>query len=353
MPSGIGFGYYVRFRGESYRELYHENPTFQVFVGADLTSYYRGLKLLKLKILGGAFSLFLIGVIVGSIFVSRLIRPLDTIEKVSSKIASGKLRERIPVEAGGGARELESLTENLNHTFGKLEESFHRQMRFTADASHELRTPLTALLSQIEYGLKRERQPEEYQKVLEVCQRSSERIQRITKQLIELSRYDSGRVEMDYEEVSLEPLMIALAEELEPYVRSLGHQLHTEIMPGDLICDPFRIDQVITNLINNAVQHNDQPINITLRAEIKGDECWIEVVDTGKGILKENLESVFGRFFQESASRANENGRANVGLGLAISEAIVKEHGGRIEVESSPGVRASFRIVLPCHAGSR
>ncbi len=347
MPRQLGQGYYIRFRGAGARELYHETTRARVLVGQSLDPYYAGLTTLKLQIAGGSAAIFFVSMLVGHFLVSRSIRPLTLIEDTSEKIAQGQLSERIPEISKSGAMELKNLANHLNHTFNKLEESFKRQLQFTADASHELRTPLTALLAQIEHGLKKPRPGEQYSNILEVCKRSSTRIQRITEQLIELSRYDSGRVELDREEVSLAMILAPLAEELGPYVQEQGHQLEIDIGDGELTCDPFRLEQVITNLVNNAVQHNSQPMTITLCGVVKEDTCHIEVIDTGKGIQPENLDRLFDRFFQETSSRTKEKGSNNVGLGLAISEAIIKAHGGHIEVESTPGVETTFRIVLP------
>lgn len=139
-----------------------------------------------------------------------------------------------------------------------------------ADVFHELRTPLTALIVQIEHGLKQSRSEEEYTHVLSICGRAY-RIQRITKQLIELSRYDSGRVKMEFEEIALDSLLISLPEELTPFLKSQGCQLVTDFQTSPVVCDPFRLEQVITNLVNNAIQHNREFISITIRSKIMAD----------------------------------------------------------------------------------
>ena len=347
LPKGLGRGVFFRLREGRYREAYHRMPMFHVLVGVDLSELDRDLNVLKGQIAGGAVSIFGLGMLVGYALVSRSLKPLERFEAVAAEIADGNLSQRVPTRTKFQTLELQRLSENLNHTFSQLEEAFDKQIRFTANASHELRTPLTALLAQIEHGLKRSRTDEEYNTILTVCRRSSKRIQKITEQLIELSRYDSGKVQLDLEEVELEPMLVSLVEELQPYVQEHGHELATDIKPVELSCDPFRLEQVITNLINNAVQHNTAPMRITLRSRTEGDSCVIEVIDTGKGIYPDNLEKLFDRFFQESVSRTKTEKKSNVGLGLAISQAIVRTHRGRIEVESEQGRETVFRIILP------
>jgi len=340
-------GFFLRTRDNRFRELYHENTIFRVITGYDLQGFRAELWTFKLRLFGGLFLLFALALTVGYFIISRSLRHLVAIESTAEKIAEAELDQRIPDTTPRDAPELISLTHNLNHTFSQLESLFQRQIRFTADASHELRTPLTALLVQLEHGLKRPRTREEYERILEVSLRSTNRVRRITEQLIELARYDSGRVKMEFETLSLDSLLTSLAEELEPYIRETGGTLRTGLTTGLVKCDPFRLEQVITNLVNNAVQHNPQPVDISIRNHFENGHAVIEVVDNGKGIQPENLGQIFDRFFQESRSRTKENGEGNVGLGLAISQMIIKAHGGTLSVRSEPGVKTAFTIRIP------
>ena len=342
-------GYFARYRDGRYREIVHPTLRSTILIGADLSHFQASLHALKLKIIGASLVIFMAGIGIGYLLVSHSLLPLKSIEETSEKIASGNLHERIADTEQGPAAELQALATHLNKTFAQLESLFNRQIRFTADASHELRTPLTALLAQIEHGRNRKCTYEELVHILDVCSRSAERIRRITEQLIELSRYDSKRVELDYEELPLDGFLLSLAEELECYVRNNGCKLKTELGEGVLCCDPFRLHQVITNLINNALQHNHQPITITLRARNEGEKTIIQVIDNGQGIQPENLNRLFDRFFQESASRTKRPGQPNVGLGLAIAQAMIRAHGGGITATSQPGIETAFTITIPAN----
>ncbi|WP_269542917.1 sensor histidine kinase [Cerasicoccus fimbriatus] len=345
LPPELGHGYFHRTRDGAYRELIHSNPSGYIFVGKDLAPIFAELNILKLQIGLVTAGIFLVGISVSYWQVSRSLRPLKHVEGVAAQIADGVLTVRIPESTKGNSREFDELVDNLNESFQHMENLMNRQARFTADASHELRTPLTALMAQIELGLKRERTTEEYKRLFTVCARSAERIQRITEQLIELSRFDSGRAKLDYEELPLEGMLLELTEELEAYANKRGSELRTSLSSGVIRCDPFRLEQVLTNLVNNAIQHNNRPITIVLSGWFEGDLAIIEVSDNGKGIQEENLEKLFDRFFQESSSHTSRHN--NVGLGLAISKAIVEAHGGKISVTSTPEVKTTFRITLP------
>ena len=349
VPVGKYGGYHYRTREGHFRELLHSSPRFNILVGLDLVEFESGLSRLRTEIIAVLFTIFVLGVLIGYVLVSRSLLPLKQIEETVQRIAGGKLSERIPAIRKGRSRELVYLAGNLNNTFEKLESLFTRQIRFTADASHELRTPLTALLAQLELGRKRVRTPEEYDHIMKVSMRSASRIARITEQLIELSRYDSGRVRLDYTALPLDGMLLGLTEELEASVKERGSVLQLELARGTIRCDPFRLEQVISNLVNNAMQHNSRPITICLRGYFEGDNAIIEVTDNGKGIKPENVERLFDRFYQEDSSHSKNQYRDNVGLGLAISRAIIEAHGGTISVKSVPEVETTFTIVLPQH----
>lgn len=349
IPDDLPKGFFVRLRDGRYRELYHQTRMFRVLIGVDLNYYQQGLARLKLQILAVLTAVFLLPLGIGTILVSRSLGPLRQIEETANDIASARLSARIPDSKPGDATELKSLQLHLNQSFERLESLFEKQIRFTADASHELRTPLTALVSQIEYGLKRERSPEDYTRILEVCARSTYRIQRITEQLIELARYDSGRATMDYESISLASMLTSLAEELQPYVQKNGSELQTDLQDADIECDPFKLEQVVTNLVNNAIQHNDRPVTLTICAREHADAFTIDIIDNGKGIAPEHIDHLFDRFYQESTSRTKQTTSHNVGLGLAISAAIIKSHGGILTAKSQPDLETIFTIKLPRH----
>jgi len=340
-------GYWKRTRDGHYREIFHTNPLLKVIVGFDLMQFYQNLNALKWEIAGASFFIFLVGIFIGSMLVTIALRPLKYIEKTTAAIAAGRLQERIPELKGSRSVELMHLTRDLNNTFDQLESLFQKQIRFTADASHELRTPLTALMAQISLGLNRRRTPEEYEAMLKVCDKSSGRLKMIIEDLLDLSRYDSGTYKLEREQLPLDALVQSLAEELKPYVDEQGSVLKTELKGKTINCDPFRFEQVVTNLVNNALQHNAEPVEITLRTAYEGGQSVVEVIDNGVGIQPENIDKLFDRFFQQDEARKNRAINLNSGLGLSISKAIIEAHGGTLAVRSVPYQETRFTIRLP------
>lgn len=352
-PMDLDNGYMKRIRDGRYREIFHANPAVRIVVAFDLTQAYAELDHLKWQIAGVMFAIYAISLLIGGWLVSRSLSPLKVIQRAAGAFAKGKLKERIPQKNGDKVTELSHLTKDLNHTFGELDDLFQRQVRFTADASHELRTPLTSLIGHLKLGRSKPRSIEEHAEILETCERSARRIQRITDDLLELSRYDSGRFELECEPLSLDQLLKCLADDLQPVFAEQGSSLRTDLQPVGVSCDPFRLEQVIANLINNALEHNPAPVTITLRLRSEPGSVCIDVIDNGRGIQPENLDKLFDRFFQESGSRTKSLRNMNVGLGLSISKAIVDAHGGTITATSKPQIETIFTIHLPSNpAGS-
>lgn len=249
--------------------------------------------------------------------------------------------------------ELQDLGEVLNQTFHRLHRALEQQKKLTADASHELRTPLTALIAQVKRGQSDQRSVEDYRSIFEICDRSLARLKRIVDDLLELSRYDSGQVELDREELALDLLVTTIAEDYRPMIEAKGSRIECDVSPCSAYCDPFRIEQVLSNLMMNAINHNDEPVRLLLRVKEVDQVATIEVEDDGVGIPPESHAHLFDRFFQERKTalqgESTEEDKSS-GLGLAISKAIIEAHGGRIQVRSEPQVTTVFEVRLPMNS---
>ncbi|MEM6821432.1 MAG: HAMP domain-containing sensor histidine kinase [Verrucomicrobiota bacterium] len=300
-----------------------------------------------LLLMGAGLGILTFSILTMAGWINYHLRPLSAISKTSLAVSIGKLSERIIVSRKYDNSELGALAKSLNLTFDELERLVQKQMRFSADASHELRTPLTALLGQIQLGRKRERTPEEYANILEICERSAQKIRRITTLLLELSQLDTGTYLLEKKDITFEDLITPLLEELNPLVFDHGSTLTAEIEDASVEADPFRMHQVLTNLIGNALQHNDDPVQILLRTSVNRHDFVIQVIDDGCGLPKNQTQRIFDRFYRFDTTRTQKTQIPHLGLGLSIARSIMEAHGGSLTGENQPDGGAIFTVTLP------
>ncbi len=291
-----------------------------------------------------ASALLLIGV--GGYFLTKkALRPVDEIARAAQEISERNLSQRLPEEAG--ADELAHLVRVLNRMLGRLEEAFKAQMRFTSDASHELRTPLSIMKGSLEVALKKERPPGEYREVLSSMQEEVDRLSRLVTGLLTLARADA-EVSAERRQVKLQPLLGEVVDQMRIAAAGRGVTIDLEA-PGELVvlASEDALKQLFLNLVDNAVRYTSARGRAWVTAAVAGADVRVEVGDTGIGIEEEERARIFDRFYRGSTARGGEF--AGAGLGLAICAQIVKELGGRIEVESSvePPSGTRMRVFQP------
>jgi signal transduction histidine kinase len=281
-----------------------------------------------------------------SLFISRrFVEPLRYVLAATSRIASGRYSERVPVR---DADELGELSQSFNAMARALEEAERRRVEVISDVSHELRTPLSTLRGYVEGMAEGVVEPSEETWTLLYAE--FERVGRLVDDLRRLSRAEAGRLDLSLAPVSpAEAVRLAIGGML-PLFDEKGVELKST-MPGDLpsvLADVERVVQVLSNLLSNALRHTPDGGRVVVEAEASGDEITFEVTDTGMGIAPEHLERVFERFYRVDKSRSRGEARGGSGVGLAISRALVEAMGGRIWVES-PGLGegATFVLTLP------
>jgi signal transduction histidine kinase len=232
-----------------------------------------------------------------------------------------------------------------------LEGVERRRRELVSDLTHELRTPLTVLrgyLEELAEG-RIEATPTVYQQLA----RETRRLERLINDLQELSKAEAGYLPIKLQAFDLRPLLESLVQKFSDQLLEEGPTLHLdcpERLPK-VLADPDRVEQVLVNLIGNAIAHTKVGA-IVVRAWTESEapktgvrRLWIAVTDTGVGIAPENLPHVFERFWRAEKSRNQQGG--GTGIGLAISQRLVELQGGRIEVESELGRGSTFRFSLP------
>jgi signal transduction histidine kinase len=219
-----------------------------------------------------------------------------------------------------------------------------RKARFISNAAHELRTPITNLKTRLYLAQK---QPERMGVHLQILEQVTDHMKNLVEYLLDLSRLERGTVALQRERLNLADIVKQVVAIQEPEAAQRDLRLLLEPAPYSLevYADPGRINQVITNLLSNAVHHTPPGgmVSVSLQQErIDGrDMACIEVCDTGVGIRPEHIPHIFQPFFQA------DNGSSGLGLGLSISKEIVDLHGGDIRVESVLGQGTCFSVTLP------
>jgi len=220
---------------------------------------------------------------------------------------------------------------------------------FVATVSHELRTPLTSItmaidiLSQEVLGNVNAPQRD----MLATAKDDCDRLTKLVKQLLDLSRLESGRYEMKREEIGLPALVDEALKPLRLQFREKGIRLETHIAASTPIVsgDQQQLSWVITNLVSNALRYTPADGTVSIRSDVLDDAIRISVSDSGRGIPSDAIEVIFDKFVQVKQSTDSIPG--SVGLGLAIAKEVVEAHGGKIWVESSMGKGSTFFFTIP------
>ncbi|HEY5550655.1 MAG TPA: ATP-binding protein, partial [Opitutaceae bacterium] len=217
---------------------------------------------------------------------------------------------------------------------------------FAANASHELRTPLTALQGFAETLAHADVPEPDRKRYLGIILQHAQRLAALVEDLLALSRVESKAVAVEASPLEIGPLAARVLEVLSTLFERRG--VHAEVGPVDvpLVCGDARaVEQVLTNLLDNAAKYTEPGGRVLVTAERQGNFVSVSVTDTGIGIPEIHLTRIFERFYRVDKARSRDLG--GTGLGLAIVRHLVETMGGRISVESTPGKGSIFRFTLP------
>ncbi len=267
------------------------------------------------------------------------------------KARSGRLNPLEEVEINGkaflcsatGVKSQDEIVLVL-HDITSMKELERIKRDLVSSVSHELRTPLTSIKGFAE--TLEEEVDEKNRHYVEIIRRNTDRLINIVRDLLLLSQMEEAAVEIEVEQVDLKGLVENTVRIFDGQLKEKGLALALEIEPDlpAISADPFKIEQMLINLLDNAIKYTDQgEVRLALRSE--GRKVVIEVRDTGIGIPKGKLSRIFERFYVVDKSRSRKTG--GTGLGLSIVKHIVLLHGGEISVESEPGRGSSFLVKLP------
>jgi heavy metal sensor kinase len=339
----------IEINGEEFRVLRETIQVagipYDVTVGNSVNDFDRALARFRLA-LYAAVPMFLLLATFGGYWISRsALAPVDEITQAARNIGAQDLARRLTVPRTGD--ELERLASTLNEMLARLDASFQRTTRFTADASHELRTPVSVMRTSAELALRKPRTDAEYKESLSQILHESERVSQLIEQLLVIARADanSGSIAMQRLDLA-EPLREAcLHARPAADAKQVAFRESIPLQPLRILGDAVSLERLFHILLDNAVKYTPGGGQIEVHLSTRDSFAIAEVRDSGIGISPEDMPHIFDRFYRADRARTRESG--GIGLGLAIGRWIAEAHRGEIQGESGPSQGSTFRVRFP------
>ncbi len=287
------------------------------------------------------------GVVAGTVglyVTNRVVAPLKQMQKASNYIANGQYQKRLNAQAPG---EIGDLALAFNAMAESLEQTEQQRVELLANVAHEFKTPLSSLHGYIE-GLEDGLFSPDAE-TLSACQRQISRLEQLVADLSLLSRVEAGQVQVSPRPTGVVNLLKQVEASFKPQFAKKGVSLSLEPTPKDLqvLADPQRSGQVLTNLVGNALRHTPAggEVRLSVREQSR-NEVLFEISDNGEGISAEELPYIFTRFYRADKARSRDKGSGS-GIGLTIAKHLVEMQGGHIDVASELGKGSRFWFTLP------
>jgi signal transduction histidine kinase len=310
---------------------------------ASLEDIQDNVALVQRRLVVGGLLALAIALTVGYAAARMFARRLRRLERAADRISSGRFDQPV---ADSGRDEVGELAEAFERMRGRLGQLEHARREFIANASHELRTPLFSLGGFLELLTDEDLDEETRLEFLRTMREQVERLTKLATDLLDLSRLDAGRVQVERLELDLATLARALCSEFEPLARSGEHSIDTAVDgPVGAVGDEQRTLQIGRIMLENALLHTPPGTPVHVRAAVRNGRAELAVEDEGRGIPEEHEEQVFERFYRLEGGVASGSG-----LGLAIARELAELMGGTIELDSRPG-RTRFALILPTATG--
>lgn len=277
-----------------------------------------------------------------------VLRPVERMRQRAAHISGENSGERLPVPASRD--EIARLGTTMNELLQRMDEALQRQRYFVADAGHELRTPLSVLTAELELAGRPGRSRQELAEAVARAEAECHRLSRLTEDLLLLARMDARDAFMEPARTPLRPLLETAVYSMQAAAQARGVRVRIDCHADPFLeVDAARLRQGVDNVLANAVRYAPPASEVVVQAEAisRAGDGWvvIEVSDCGPGFPESFLPHAFERFRRADAARSNRDG--GLGLGLAITDALVRAQGGRISARNRPDGGACVRIELP------
>jgi len=343
---GIGVGSKIDIPGAGTYELYSLFPT-----SAELAT----LDLVTRALFAVSVALLLLLCAITWLVVRQVVAPVRSAARLSKRIAAGELDQRMDVH---GEDDLAILATSFNEMALALQEQVNAlqslsqlQQRFVSDVSHELRTPLTTvrMASDVLHASRSDFEPA-VARSAELLMAQLDRFEALLAELLEISRFDAGVATLEVDSIDLKDLVSRSVEVLNPLAEKRGSSfaLYLPVEPVMAEVDARRVNRIMRNLLSNALEYGEPPIEITLAAS--DGVIAIGVRDHGAGMSAEEASRVFDRFWRADPARARTSGGTGLGLSIALEDAHL--HSGWLDIWSEPGGGTHLRLTLPAKRGA-
>lgn len=279
--------------------------------------------------------------LITNIFLIKLLtKPLIRMKDATQKISDGDFSVKLPVktkdELGELAESIQSLANNLNHLQKERKE-------FLASISHELRTPLTYIKGYADLGRKPNLEESARLEYLNIIHEESNRVSSMLEDLFELAKMDQNAFSIQPQRMDMEKFILPIYEKARPAFENAGiHLMFKTNQNFETLIDPRRFEQIVLNVLDNALKYSSGGSITTIQLSKKGNECLLSIEDEGKGIPKEDIPYVLDRFYRVEKSRSRLTG--GVGLGLSIVKELVEAHGATLSITSKQTVGTAVTI---------
>lgn len=324
---------------------------YELYYLFPLTQEQQTLDLVRSAVVGAGLILVVLLAAVAGIVTRQVAIPVREAAQRARRLSAGHLDERMRVKREDDlsqlARSFNEMAESLENQIEQLEELSRVQQRFVSDVSHELRTPLTTIrmAADVLFGDRESFDPATARSA-ELLQTQLDRFESLLVDLLEISRFDAGVANLDVSVIDLSTLIDQTIDSVAPLAARLRIpvRFRSHERPCRVECDSRRIDRIIRNLLDNAIEHAD-PRGV--RVELAGDHDSVAVTvrDLGVGLRPGESSLVFSRFWRADPARARTTGGTGLGLAIALEDA--RLHGGWLEAWGEPGKGACFRLTLP------
>jgi signal transduction histidine kinase len=331
----------ITFGEDRYRVVTRYHKFLIIHVGTSLRAYYANLDTIRLALLIALPAVALFSMLGGLWVAGRAMRPVADITAAAEHITAEALSQRLPVPPA--LDEIHQLTEVLNKTFARLETSYNQAIHFASDASHQLKTPIAVMRVGIDTLMKqRDMRPEHVAELSDLLQQTR-RLTSLADGLLLLARADAGRLEVKAVETDLIPLIEGCTEDAEILAAPHGLRIERDLPVAlSAFADAPRTEQILLNMLENAIKYNRPRGTITLTAGTDEEGVFVVVANTGPPIPGDKMPHIFNRFTRGETDES----KSGHGLGLSIARELARAQGGELRLLRSDAELTEFELRL-------